>query len=563
MARTFTAKVNLPSYDDMIKPLTTYNEAYDKMAEQYDLLDMEGQEALSGLDPGSEAYKRVLDFNNRVREYTDDFSTGMTYKNRAFLHQARKNYGRDIVPVKKAKESLAENNKYRDTLLSKDSSIKFFETPTVDDILNGKSISNKYISGKETAAKIGAKVEALANSIYNGEVDLKHYPELGKYLVTMGKGFTKEDIMWAISNDPRANKELRDIFNEELKAAGVDKLNPEDRASFIQDASLGLYAGLAKPTQQFMDDLVIQRQQLAMQQEEHEWRAQERRMALGNEPYYIDSDGGKWYNNKYDGRSWVVYDKPDKYKTKDGDMTIQRKEDGTLYYTDKGGIEVPIKDKNDPNIITKQETIQTKQKGDSNIKYVTDNDGNIIGAVDPAHPNIVMDPNDLSKVLPIDGIKGLQEKLKTDQVKEDNKGFTLYFDNLSKNVTSIGNDWKGSTNGNFLWEKDFNYKDAVLVVKAGNQLTNEEDVTISESAKKEIEQELKTYGLTFNDIDIYVDRDYANDNHFKIVLTGHDYKDGREHELLESTPELNSEKQQQADQEEEEAGNENSLHQGR
>lgn len=230
MARTFTSRVNLPSYDDMVKPLVAYKEAYDKQQAQYDAILADANQ-LNGLDPSSDAYRRYKEYSDSLGAALDDFSRGMTYKNSAALMGLKRGYVNDIVPintaVKRKGELIAEQKKLKDS----DPTREFDRD--AEDISIDELVSNPYANyGKGYSGALMAQQVGQIASAFKGELTPGKIQELGlplKYIQYTREGYSPEQIWNAIMTDTdedgnQARAMLRGIVDNVLASNGATNL---------------------------------------------------------------------------------------------------------------------------------------------------------------------------------------------------------------------------------------------------------------------------------------------------------------------------------------------------
>lgn len=437
------------TFDEMVKPLAYYKEAYDKAEEQYSNLATDTESTLASLDPNSRAYSRIQNYADELRRYTDDFSNGMTMGNRKALLNMKRRWASDVVPIQQANQKLEKMQEYRDSLLAKDSSVKFYNNYGVDDILNGNQIDNAYVSGRELTAKVATRFETLGKALYSNPEFSK---VLGgqKFLAAIQNGMSPEELMAVIGQLPGANQQMVKALQDELKAAGVDRFTGTDRLELEEAARLGAYAGLAKPTQQFINNEnfvgTAERERLDMTKEQHEWQRELKEIQTGQKPFYTDPTTGTEYYS--DGNyEWQRIKKVSE---------AEEGEDG-----EKKEAEV-----------TYESTVPTRVKGNGN-KTVEQ----------------IEKENRMALAMP-----------------------PLYFDAFFDD-TSYGLDVLSSKGG-------FDESEAVLMYDRGRLMPHGEDNTLSVKAINTINEQLKTYGLDFTDVQIYLDHDTGSDSHYKVVYPG-------------------------------------------
>lgn len=92
------------SYDELIKPLVQYKEAYDKVEADYSNLAAQTEQwkDIANQTQSPEAYAMYSKYANDLNNIVDDFSKGMTLQNRSQLLAMKRRYASDIKPIENA-----------------------------------------------------------------------------------------------------------------------------------------------------------------------------------------------------------------------------------------------------------------------------------------------------------------------------------------------------------------------------------------------------------------------------------------------------------------------------
>lgn len=300
------------TYDEMVKPLVQYKEAYDKVEQDYsDLVSQtEVWKDIVNQQTSPEAYAMYKGYSDQLNAVVDDFSRGMTLSNRKALMRMKRDYAKSITPIAVAGAAMKESKKYRQEVMAKDSSAIFRSNPTsVDDFLHGKTPDETYVSGDRIMTRTAAKAEAVGKAMFS-DPQFKLILGKQKYQVMQANGATPEQLFKAISQDPDAIPYLSSIFKDEWNAVGADSYGAEEQEAIRNAINTGMYAALAKPTYQFVENAeyinAAQRSSLALEsarvsiaQQEANNRANELAIARGDRPQW--TRGGLSYYN--DGRT--------------------------------------------------------------------------------------------------------------------------------------------------------------------------------------------------------------------------------------------------------------------
>lgn len=215
------------TYDEMVKPLVQYKEVYDKIEQDYsDLVTQtEMWKDVVNQTNSPEAYAMYKGYSDQLNSIVEDFSKGMTLKNRSALLGMKRRYAQDIEPISRAhkrKESLTEEQRKASlanpTMLwqrnaSEMSLDEFIENPTAD---YGKSVSGAALS-----AQVAAGAGALAKEFKNDPERMKKLVGGDYYEYVKQRGFSSEAVLAAIMDNPNASPVLRELVESSIDSSGI------------------------------------------------------------------------------------------------------------------------------------------------------------------------------------------------------------------------------------------------------------------------------------------------------------------------------------------------------
>lgn len=171
MARKYTAVYNPYTFEELMKPLDRYNEAYDKLEQQLDDLEVESA-ILNKLDPvlDKDAYDLNQAHQNALIDVSGQMSSnGLNPNLRATINNLRRDQRTQLDPLitaYKEREALIkeQRNKGDNYIFSKD----YANTPLTE-MLTGTNTYNAY--NLEDALKEGmVSGKAISSRIYNDPV---------------------------------------------------------------------------------------------------------------------------------------------------------------------------------------------------------------------------------------------------------------------------------------------------------------------------------------------------------------------------------------------------------
>lgn len=231
MILTINSKFRPFSYDELVKPLVQYKQAYDEVEKDYSTLaaQTEAWKDIATKENNPEAYAMYKKYSDELNALTDDFSKGMNINNRSQLMAMKKRYASEITPIAKADAALKEANKYRDTIYAKDPNAIFYKNRygSIDDFLHGQVADNSYISGTQVTSRTAARAQAIGANLYN------------QYIA---QGMSPNEAIVAIQSNPA----LQELYNEEWSAANGDSLDEEGKIRLQNAIKSGVDNATAK-----------------------------------------------------------------------------------------------------------------------------------------------------------------------------------------------------------------------------------------------------------------------------------------------------------------------------
>lgn len=308
------------TYEELIRPIADYNAAYNALADSYATLSDQTEAFRNEVNATDSpiAYEQFNKYSDNLSAAIDDFSKGMTSSNRASLLNMKRRYGKEIGTIAKAAEARKAAENFR-TEISATNPNAVFEVDhykSLDPFLEGKQANNEYWNGTTAFNRLSAKAEALGKALFSNP-DYELYLDDGqKYKITQLNGMPLDEFI-KVLNDPRnintdAGREMRELLEEELGNVDFRKYSTEGRYKINTILNTAMYAGLAKPTYNFIDNdeyiskadrisLDYDRRRVELEEKQYEDAKKAEDIATGQQPYYTDSDGNKYYSNgKYE-----------------------------------------------------------------------------------------------------------------------------------------------------------------------------------------------------------------------------------------------------------------------
>lgn len=308
-----TSKFRPFSFDELLKPMAIYKEAYDKAEEDYNSLAVQTEQwrDIANQTKSPEAYAMFNKYATDLQTATENFSKGMTLQNKGQLLAMKRRYASDILPIAKASEAMKEANEFR-MKMGPDAIFEVGEYNSLDKFLHGKTANNKYLSRDALSKRTAAMTEAAMASAMK---DPEFQKALGNqyWMLTQHTGGSYEDLKAAIANNAQAQNRFAEIKTQVMKDAGYDRYDTMGKQAIEDAINTGLYAGLDKPARSFQANQAylnpLQAEQLSQAKTEFNWKKQDREpLSLGDNKYLDpvtgltftkDENGNRTYDLTY------------------------------------------------------------------------------------------------------------------------------------------------------------------------------------------------------------------------------------------------------------------------
>lgn len=334
------------TYDEMVKPLVYYKQAYDEAEAAYSDLatQTEAWKDIANREKSPEAFEMYQRYSGDLSRAVDDFSQGMTAKNRRALLGLKRRYAQDIAPIARASEAMNAANELR-AKASPDAIFEVGEYNSLDQFLHGKTANNKFQSRdaliKQTATMTeAAMAEAMRDPEFQ-KVMGDQYWEIKQHT-----GGSYKDLIEAIKlgmmDNPLAQNRFSQIRQEMLKKAGIERYDAAGQQAISGAVDLGLYAGLDKPVIQFQANvdhvtpvqahqMAIQNAQLALAREELQFK--KNRAATADKAATAAAEAQKEANEAYVANN-VIYESNNGSWDVPGDMSASVPHGALVSYED-------------------------------------------------------------------------------------------------------------------------------------------------------------------------------------------------------------------------------------
>lgn len=242
------------SYSEMLAPIeaaTTEHRAIEEgLGEMSAKAGMWDKLANQQSDPV--AYAQYKTYADDLTKQADLLARqGLTPESRRGLLDMKRRYSNEITPIEVAATKREELTKAQREAIQKDPSLMFnidYGTASLDDLINNPNATYNTISGSELSKRASMMASNLAKTIQENP----QYQSIlgGQYFQQMQQlGYTPQQVMQTIMNDPNAPSELKQVADTVWQEAGLDTWDRATQTRARDYINAGLYDAIG--TQKF------------------------------------------------------------------------------------------------------------------------------------------------------------------------------------------------------------------------------------------------------------------------------------------------------------------------
>lgn len=296
------------SYDEMIKPIQLAQEQHMAIEEEMSNLATRADvfEKLANEQTDPIAYNMYKNYANDLSSQVDVLSKeGLTPGSRQGLLDMRRRYSSEITPIEQAYKRREELTKEQREALQRDPSLLFdvnYAVKSIDYMLGNPNATYTSISGNELTKRASQMASNFVKTIQNNP----QYQSIlgGQYFQQMQQmGYTPEQIVSTILNDPNAPKELKQIADIVYEQAGLSKYDSDIQTRGRQFINAGLYDAIGTYKYDTMTNrgymsgaelrrLELEEERLKMMKEQQEWAREEKKGYLMSDGTRVKPIGG-------------------------------------------------------------------------------------------------------------------------------------------------------------------------------------------------------------------------------------------------------------------------------
>ena len=242
---TIGSKFNPLSFDEMAKPLIMYKQEADKLEEEMNKYEEQGDVIGSLINPTSdiEANKLYTTFKNNAISATNDFyNNGLNSNTRKNLLNLKRNYAENMTKIQAAYSAREAERKLQTEMRAKDPTIMFSRNAnyeSLDSYLTGKQPTSIPVSG-DYLYQQGLRAGAAASSRQDISVEAKKALGNTYWQLKTEEGFTDTEALNYMENDPMFGT----IISTIKAGSNIDKLSPADQEIASKSIINGFLTGM-------------------------------------------------------------------------------------------------------------------------------------------------------------------------------------------------------------------------------------------------------------------------------------------------------------------------------
>ena len=242
---TIGSKFNPLSFDEMAKPLIMYKQEADKLGEEINKYEEQGDVIGSLINPTSdiEANKLYTTFKNNAISATNDFyNNGLNSNTRKNLLNLKRNYAENMTKIQAAYSAREAERKLQTEMRAKDPTVMFSRNAdyeSLDSYLTGKQPTSIPVSG-DYLYQQGLRAGAAASSRQDISVEAKKALGNTYWQLKTEQGFTDTEALNYMEKHPMFGT----IISTIKAGSNIDKLSPADQEIASKSIINGFLTGM-------------------------------------------------------------------------------------------------------------------------------------------------------------------------------------------------------------------------------------------------------------------------------------------------------------------------------
>lgn len=254
-------KFNPFSYAELIQPVQLANQAHQELENKYSELAT-GANMLEGMlneQTDYDVYKTYKEYINDVENQAELLSKeGLNPLSRQNMLKLRQRYSSDIIPIEQAykrRQELVDEQRKR---LSQDNTLMFDKDASalrLGDLIKNPQLTYQSYSGANLMNQVGSAAKNLAKEMRENPRKWRDILGNQYYETIMQRGYSPEEIIQVLQNDPNASPILENIVEDAIKSTNIAGWGDKDLLErAYKYARQGLWNAVGDTQYQILDN---------------------------------------------------------------------------------------------------------------------------------------------------------------------------------------------------------------------------------------------------------------------------------------------------------------------
>ena len=241
------------NYDELVKPIQQATEAHIALEDKFGELAEKASiwEEMANKETDPKAYEMYKKYSEDLQAQADLLaSEGLTPGSRKSLSGMKARYSKEILPIEQAYARRKELADEQRKLMTQDGDMMFstdYSTTSLDDLLKNPSAGYQSYSGKTLFNDSYKMASSIKNSMRSNERTWRDILGDDYYETVMQEGYSPEEILQVLSQDPRGSAVLTQIVEDVVDSSGIKSWGDEATIERAYDyARKGLWGAAGK-----------------------------------------------------------------------------------------------------------------------------------------------------------------------------------------------------------------------------------------------------------------------------------------------------------------------------
>lgn len=249
------------SFERYIQPYQIYGQAYREIENTLDELDTKASvwEEMANEQTDPYAYKMYKTYANDLERQAGQLAReGLNAASRKNMLNMRARYSKEITPIEQAYAARQRQAEQQQQALLQDPTLMLSRrasTTSLDDYIRNPQLAYDAYSGKLITAQVAQAASALAKEMQEKPRKWRNILGNSYYESMMQKGFSSQEVLRAIQDNPNAAPQLTKIIEDAVNSSGVRNWGDQVTiARAVEYAKQGLWNAVGETQYQILDN---------------------------------------------------------------------------------------------------------------------------------------------------------------------------------------------------------------------------------------------------------------------------------------------------------------------